>query len=185
MLGISHKKNLELVLSSLDKNLLDKYKILKNLANASEPNKIENISEYFQPALLAVLFMDIGHHSSGKGDTIHFYTRNFSENAISLLREGLLNIHDISSGLVSRKASLEKGYSPEISISSFHAMKFIDLVKPFILEPFLYKLEKTTRNARPKDFENSVEVTQKIRDVIFGTLLGDASLSGGRNNTST
>ena len=183
MLTKSHKQNLELVLSSLDKTILNKYKMLKSLVITGSFLEPDEISSFFTPELLAVFFMKFGHHTSCKKSNIHFYTRTFSESGISFLRENLLIIYKIDSTLISRKASLAKGYSPEVSLNSSDSLNFKELISPFILEPFFYKLEEITRAPRPDNF-NDIEITQEMSDVIFGTLLGDASLNGGKSNKS-
>ena len=100
------------------------------------------ISKILTPLALAVWFMDDGSSKSRQHKALILNTQCFSKRELKLLSEVLLKKFDIEANLRQQK----EGYQLIIS----RPAKFIELIKPYLLPMFYYKLG-TNSNKMPKE----------------------------------
>jgi len=163
-----------ILMNSLDKNLWDSYQYFKNSCISGDLNTLHP-SKYFTPQILAILFMDIGHSRGSHAPTYYLYTRRFSIQGIAFLQNNLEQFFSLTTTLNHHKVAASKGFSPIINIPEKSAHSFYAIVEPFILPEFKNKLERNIENSR-LDFNSNITITQDLKDVLFGTMLGDGYL---------
>lgn len=132
-------------------------------------------SLYFTPQLLAILFVDIGHSRGSHAYSFYLYTRKFPLKSIEFLQVNFIKFFSLHITLNYHKHVASQGFSPIINITAKSAPLFVSLIKPFILSEFKNKLNGLIENSR-LDFNADIPITQDIKDVLFGTMLGDGYL---------
>lgn len=162
----TNKYNSNLALNNLiSPDLLIKYSLLRNLLTVG--TALQNGVEFFTPQYLALFFMDSGHWRSPS--SLIFYTSSFSIKGLEFLIESLNLLYKITVKIQFRKT---RPNTSALIITGYSALKFKNIISPFVLKPFEHKLKQ-----QYVKIKNSFILTQDQKDLIFGTCLGDAFLS--------
>lgn len=169
--------------NSFDKLNWNSYLLFKNacISGCIEPSFV------ITPQLLAILFLDLGQSNINKKTnalTFILYTRRFSLGSIHFIQNTLKHKFCIEATLSAPSAKKAFNFSPTLNLGRLSTAAFSNLVKPFIPHTLLYKLKGQKSLENTIHFETLITITQEIKDILFGTMLGDGYLRTKTNGNS-
>jgi hypothetical protein len=104
---------------------------------------------------LAIWYMDDGYiNKEGNLFRVKLCTENYTFGDISLVQKVIYETTGISFSLQMRK--LKNGYGHRLCASKDHAKRFIELVEPYILPSFLYKVDTSRTNSAVEETDDEI-----------------------------